>query len=72
MFVTDKKLSLQPFLVGPRNCIGQLLAYSGLRIALARVLWNFDPSLCAESEEWEEQKSFNLWIKRPLWVKLKL
>lgn len=39
---------------------------------LARILWNFDLTMCAESERWDEQKSFNLWVKRPLWVKLRL
>ncbi|KAL8789473.1 MAG: hypothetical protein Q9195_006798 [Heterodermia aff. obscurata] len=65
-FATDKKNALNPFLLGPRNCIGQLLAYSEIRVVLARILWNFDMSLCEESEKWHEQKSFNLWVKKPL------
>jgi hypothetical protein len=38
---------------------------------LARVLWNFDMELCAESSGWEEQRSFLLWEKKPLMCALK-
>ena len=71
-FATDKKAALNPFLLGPRNCIGQLLAYSELRVVLARILWNFDMNLGEESEGWHKQKSFNLWVKKPLWVRLSM
>lgn len=65
-FYNDNRDVLQPFSIGPRNCIGRNLANNEMRVILARVLWNFDLELCAESSEWEKQRSFLLWEKRPL------
>ncbi|KAH7062264.1 cytochrome P450 [Macrophomina phaseolina] len=67
----DKKNALQPFSYGPRNCIGQNLAYHEMRMILAKVLWNFDIELCPESAGWMNQKIWSLWAKPPLWVKVK-
>lgn len=64
----DKKEALQPFSLGPRNCIGKNLAYYEMRILLAKVLLNFDIKLCPQSADWLNQKSFTLWEKHPLWV----
>lgn len=47
------------------------LAYSEMRLILARVLWNFDLELCEESERWSEQFSYVLWDKRPLMCRLR-
>ncbi|EOD43130.1 putative cytochrome p450 protein [Neofusicoccum parvum UCRNP2] len=69
-YENDKKDVLQPFSIGPRNCIGQNLAYYEMRIFLAKVLWNFDIKLCPQSKDWLNQKSFALWQKPPLWVKV--
>jgi hypothetical protein len=54
---------LQPFSVGPRNCIGQGLAMGEMRAILARVVWHFDFELCKGSENWDQQKVFSLWEK---------
>ncbi|PVI03021.1 putative benzoate 4-monooxygenase cytochrome P450 [Periconia macrospinosa] len=67
----DKKDSLKPFSLGPRNCLGKSLAYAEIRSILARVLWNFELQLESESEEWFFQKEFVLWDKASLWVKLR-
>ncbi|PQE17491.1 Isotrichodermin C-15 hydroxylase protein [Rutstroemia sp. NJR-2017a WRK4] len=73
-FATDKQNVLQPFSLGPRNCIGQAsnthLAMAEMRAILARVLWHFDISLCAESQHWGQHKVFILWDKPDLFVKL--
>ena len=71
-FFNDNRAVLQPFSVGPRNCIGRNLAYNEMRLILARVLWNFDLELCEESSKWNEVLSFILWEKQPLWCTLKL
>jgi cytochrome P450 len=71
-FHNDSRAVLQPFSVGPRNCIGRNLAYNEMRLILARVLWNFDLELCDESRDWNEQKSFLLWEKPALWCTLSL
>ncbi|EAU30964.1 conserved hypothetical protein [Aspergillus terreus NIH2624] len=70
-YFSDQRDVLQPFSVGPRNCIGKNLAYAEMRLILARVLWNFDLELCEESLHWKDQKSYLLWDKPPLMCKLK-
>ncbi|KAL4797260.1 cytochrome P450 [Aspergillus venezuelensis] len=70
-FYSDKREVLQPFSFGPRNCIGKNLAFTEMRVILARVLWNFDLELCEESARWHEQDSYILWEKSPLMCKLK-
>ncbi|KAF2432400.1 cytochrome P450 [Tothia fuscella] len=68
---SDIKSALAPFSIGPRNCLGQNLAYHQMRVILAKTLWHFDLSLCSESENWADQKTFILWSKGPLMCKLK-
>ena len=71
-FNSDNQDVFQPFSVGPRNCIGRNLAIVEMRLILARVLFNFDLELDeARTRNWLNQKSFILWEKPPLWVKLK-
>ena len=70
-FFKDDHTAFQPFSWGPRNCIGKNLAYSQMRLVLARVLWNFDIELCAESKDWDQQKILGFWQAGPLWVKLR-
>ncbi|KAL3475518.1 cytochrome P450 [Aspergillus californicus] len=65
-FFNDKRDVLQPFSVGPRNCIGRNLAYNEIRLILARVIWAFDLELSPESQAWDDQKSYILWDKPPL------
>ncbi|KAK6067808.1 cytochrome P450 (isotrichodermin C-15 hydroxylase) [Seiridium cupressi] len=59
---SDNKLdALQPFNVGPRNCIGRNLAYAEMRLILARIIYDFDLKLADESKEWiNRQKAFPL------------
>jgi hypothetical protein len=46
------------------------LAYAEMRLIAAKLLWSFDMTLEESSAGWEIQKSFNLWEKNPLMVKL--
>lgn len=46
------------------------LAYHEMRLTLAKVLWHFDLSLCAESADWTGQKVYMLWEKKSLMVRL--
>ncbi|GFF24703.1 benzoate 4-monooxygenase cytochrome P450 [Aspergillus udagawae] len=71
-FFSDKRDVVQPFSVGPRDCIGRNLAYAEMRMVLARVVWNFDLELCEESRDWKNQKIFSFWEKHPLMCKLAL
>ncbi|KAJ5977320.1 hypothetical protein N7501_000662 [Penicillium viridicatum] len=62
---------MQPFSVGPRNCIGRNLAYVEMRLILARMVFNFDMELDQPEKDWMDQKVFALWDKPELMIKLK-
>ena len=78
-FDGDNTAAYHPFSVGPRNCIGQNLAWAEMRLIVARLLWRFDVSRPAEGTEdrkvfdtWKtEQKVRILWEKGALPVVLK-
>ncbi|KAF5628928.1 cytochrome P450 monooxygenase [Fusarium sp. NRRL 52700] len=69
-FEGDKKDALQPFHVGPRNCLGRNLAYFEMRLLIARLIWRFDLELDPRSADWNRQKTFLLWEKPPMFVKI--
>ncbi|KAJ5937255.1 hypothetical protein N7454_004910 [Penicillium verhagenii] len=69
-FASDKKEAFHPFSYGPRNCLGQHLANAEMRLILTKLLWNFDFELQPESMDWHEQRSFSLWSRSALMVKL--
>lgn len=70
-YASDKRSVMQPFSVGPRNCIGQTLAWAEVRTILGRLIWNFDLELLDARKVWERQMVFVLWSKPSLMVKLK-
>lgn len=74
-YESDKRDVLQPFAVGPRDCLGKNLAYAETRLVIARLLWSFDFSVPDEQRdlrEWFEcQKTFVMWQKPPLLVEVK-
>lgn len=62
-FKNDNFEAMQAFGVGSRNCIGRNLAYSEMRLILARFLWNFDLDIDEEKmdgQDWLDQKTFIL------------
>lgn len=69
-FDADDREVFQPFSFGQRNCIGRSLAYAEVKTALSRMLLSFDMELMPESLDWNKQRSYLLWEKRPLYVKL--
>ncbi|KAF7593379.1 hypothetical protein BBP40_011568 [Aspergillus hancockii] len=69
-FENDQRSALQPFQVGPRNCIGRNLAYMEMRLLMALVLWNFDLELCPTSHNWDKQRVFVAWERPDLMVRL--
>ena len=73
-FHNDKRNVLQPFSYGPRNCVGKILAYAELRVITARMLWNFDMEFAETMDVtgWERQKSFIVWQKKPIWVRMRV
>ncbi|KAJ6052897.1 hypothetical protein N7499_004030 [Penicillium canescens] len=69
-FASDNKDALQPFSVGPRNCIGRNLAYVEMRLILTRIIFNFNLELAEPDIDWQDQKCYTLWTKSPLMIKL--
>ncbi|KAF3015244.1 hypothetical protein E8E14_001181 [Neopestalotiopsis sp. 37M] len=70
-FKDDKLDAMQPFSVGPRNCIGRNLAYAEMRLILAKIVYNFDLKIADDSLRWlQDQKAYNLWDKPALNVYL--
>lgn len=41
-----------------------------MRLLLAKLLWNFDLELLPQSLNWADQKSFSLWSRPQLMIKL--
>ncbi|OQE39112.1 hypothetical protein PENCOP_c007G02347 [Penicillium coprophilum] len=70
-FENDSKTAMQPFSLGPRNCIGRNLAYVEMRLIIARMIFNFDMELDQPEQDWMDQDSFLLWDKPKLMIKLK-
>ncbi|KAK1760281.1 cytochrome P450 [Echria macrotheca] len=69
-FAGDRLDVLQPFSVGPRNCLGQNLSFAEMRLILARILYNFDLELADKTVDWLDQRAQVLWRKKPLPVYL--
>jgi cytochrome P450 len=69
---SDKRKIVQPFSVGPRNCIGRNLAMAEMRVLLTRLVWGFEMVLDEKSTGWSRgQKVFLVYDKPSLWVRLK-
>ncbi|KAI8933883.1 hypothetical protein NX059_009580 [Plenodomus lindquistii] len=67
---SDRKAALQPFHVGPRNCLGRNLAFLEMRVLIARLFWEFDLELDSRSANWNDHKAYLLWEKPPMYVKI--
>ncbi|KAF0318388.1 trichothecene c-15 hydroxylase [Colletotrichum asianum] len=66
-FANDAKKALQPFSIGPRNCIGKNLANAEMRLILARLIWNFDIRATEDIQKWyDESEVYILWQKGPV------
>ncbi|KAI4665836.1 uncharacterized protein J4E78_003301 [Alternaria triticimaculans] len=71
-FTSDERSALQPFHVGPRDCLGKNMALHEMRLIMSKVLFNFDLELLPECRNWiADQKIYSLWEKTPLMVKIK-
>lgn len=70
-FADDCQDAMQPFSIGPRNCIGRNLAFAEMRLILTRILFDFDLKLADHSKDWlASQKCYALWDKPALDVHL--
>lgn len=67
----DKRDVSQAFSFGPRNCLGQNMAWHEMRMILGTLIARFDVELCAESRGWgNNRKAYTIWKKIPLMVRL--
>lgn len=57
--------------MGPRNCLGQVMAWAEMRLILARLVWTFDIKAAREVEDWNRQQSQIVWAKEPFEVRLR-
>lgn len=69
-FAKDDREALQPFSQGPRNCLGKWLAYAEMYSIMARIVYNFEMSPGANTDNWLDQQVFLFWQKGPLWIKM--
>jgi cytochrome P450 len=62
----DHLNAVEPFSVGPRNCIGKNLAYHEMRLLLVATFLNHDMELLPEATGWMDQRAWTIWEKKPL------
>lgn len=69
----DRRQAMQPFSTGPRECLGQNLAWAEMRLVLASLILEFDIGPGPEPRiRWESLRTFLLVEKRPLVLHLKI
>lgn len=67
----DHRHAMQPFSTGPRNCLGQHLAWAEMRLILAKLVWNFEFAVVPHRMvRWEELRTFLLVEKKPLFARV--
>ncbi|RAH69903.1 cytochrome P450 [Aspergillus aculeatinus CBS 121060] len=71
-FEKDRRRATQPFLQGPRDCIGQSLARMEIVLILGKLLYCFDLQAEGNLGRWEDQETYAVWVKAPLPVKLRV
>lgn len=65
----DNRAAFRPFSVGTRDCIGKNLAYSQMRVFVARLTMRFDWELLSGQEDWlRSQRVASGWMKQPLHI----
>lgn len=72
-FYDDHRQGFRPFSTGPRDCLGQHLAWAEMRLIMAKLLWNFDfKSVPGKLLKWEDLRTFLLVEKKPAFVRVGL
>jgi len=72
VYAGDVKAASQPFLLGPRGCIGKNLSYMEMRIIISKLVWHFDFELVNKDLDWmSEAKFYSVWRKPNLMVRFR-
>lgn len=74
-FDGDQLSAVNPFSLGPRNCIGKALAWAEMRVIVARIVWAFDLEAKGAKEEWLDWTSLKTFLvveKKPVEVRMKI
>lgn len=70
-YAGDVKEASQPFLMGPRACIGQVMNGHEVRLMLAHLFWSFDMRLAEGMGDWIERcEVYMVWKKPKLWIEV--
>ncbi|KAL7628294.1 hypothetical protein AAE478_002494 [Parahypoxylon ruwenzoriense] len=68
----DNLEASQPWLIGPRSCMGRNLAWLEVRITLSKLVWMYDFELVNPSFDWHaESRMHTLWVKPKMMVRVK-
>lgn len=65
VFEGDNRAASQPFLLGPRGCIGKNLSYIEQRLIVCKLLWHFDLELVRKGGEGvtrEMLRANDMWV----------
>ncbi|ROV90813.1 hypothetical protein VPNG_09856 [Cytospora leucostoma] len=72
-FYDDHRQGFRPFSTGPRDCLGQHLAWAEMRLIMAKLVWNFDfKSVPGKLLRWEDLRTFLFVEKKPVFVNVRL
>jgi len=71
-YKNDHLSAVEPFHVGPRNCVGKNLAWHEMRLFFVATFAFFDLELAVESKNWlADNQVFTVWQKPPLWCRVR-
>lgn len=69
-FASDKRDASKHFGAGSRDCLGQVIAWTEMRLVLAGLIWAFDIE-AVRKVDWAQQKTYIIWQKKPFEVRIR-
>lgn len=68
----DNKAVFEPFMVGPRGCLGQPIAWAEMNLILVKLILNFNFELSERMVgDWTDTKVWLIHEKTPMYVKIR-